>query len=100
MCFMVLVDYFLSHVREVFSYYLFKYFIESFPLYSPSGTHPYNVNFDASNVVPEASEMVFISFILFFYILFCGSNSHQYVLQVISLFLFLSYSAMDCVLFI
>ena len=30
LCFLYLVDYFLSHVREVFSYYLFKYFLRSF----------------------------------------------------------------------
>ena len=36
LCFLDLVDYFLSHVREVFSYYLFKYFLRSF--LSSSGT--------------------------------------------------------------
>ena len=35
-CFLSFVDYFLSHVREVFSYYFFKYFLRSFP--SSSGT--------------------------------------------------------------
>ena len=30
LCFLDLVDYFLSHVREVFSYYLFKYCLSSF----------------------------------------------------------------------
>ena len=37
MHFLDLVDYFLFHVREVFSYYFFKYFLGSF-LSSPSGT--------------------------------------------------------------
>ena len=37
LCFPDLVDYFFSHVREVFSYYLFKYFLRSF-LSSLSGT--------------------------------------------------------------
>ena len=36
LCFLYLVDYFLYHVREVFSCYLFKYFLESF-LSSPLG---------------------------------------------------------------
>ena len=36
LCFLDFVDYFLSHVREVFSYYLFKYFLRSF--LSSSGT--------------------------------------------------------------
>ena len=30
LCFLNLVDYFLSHVREVFSYYLFRCFLRSF----------------------------------------------------------------------
>ena len=30
LCFLNLVDYFLFHVREVFSYYFFKYFLRSF----------------------------------------------------------------------
>ena len=30
LCFLNLVDYFLSHVREVFSYYLFRCFFRSF----------------------------------------------------------------------
>ena len=39
LCFLDLDDYFLFHVREVFSYYLFKYFLGSlFSLSSPSGT--------------------------------------------------------------
>ena len=38
LCFLDLVDYFLSHVSEVFSYYLFKYFSGPFSLPSPFGT--------------------------------------------------------------
>ena len=30
LCFLNLADYFLSHVWDVFSYYLFKYFLRSF----------------------------------------------------------------------
>ena len=30
LCFLDLVDYFLSHIRKAFSYYLFKYFLRSF----------------------------------------------------------------------
>ena len=37
LCLLDLVDYFFSHVREVFSYYLLKYFLRSF-LSSPSET--------------------------------------------------------------
>ena len=38
LCFLDLLDYFLSHVRELLRYYLFKYFLRSFSLSSPSGT--------------------------------------------------------------
>ena len=39
LCFLDLVDYFLSHAQEVFSYYLFKYFLRSsLSLSSPPGT--------------------------------------------------------------
>ena len=37
LCFLDLVDYFLSHVGEVFSYSLFKYFLIVLSLSSPSG---------------------------------------------------------------
>ena len=52
-CFLDLVDYFLSHFREVFSYYLFKYFLKSvlslFFIWDPC-----NANVGAHNV-PEVS---------------------------------------------
>ena len=38
LCFLDLGDYFLSHVRDVFSYYLFKYFIWPFISLSLSET--------------------------------------------------------------
>ena len=54
LCFLALVDYFLSHVREIFSYYLFKYFLRSFlSLFSFWG--PYNVNVGTFNVDSEVS---------------------------------------------
>ena len=55
----------------------------------------YNVNVGTFNVVPEVSQAVFISFHSFFYILFCSSDLHHFVLQVIYLFFCLSYSAVD-----
>ena len=33
LCCLDLVDYFFSHVREIFRYYLFKYFLRSFSLF-------------------------------------------------------------------
>ena len=59
LCFLDLVDYFLSHVREVFSYYLFTYFLRSF-LSLSSFWDPYNVNVDVFNV-PEVSSAKFSS---------------------------------------
>ena len=53
LCFLDLVDYFFSHVREVFSYYLFIYFLGSFLFLFFSD--PYRVNADMFNVVPEDS---------------------------------------------
>ena len=52
LCFLDLVDYFISYVREVLSYYHFKYFLFSlsFLLWDP-----YNVNVDVFNVVLEVS---------------------------------------------
>jgi len=47
-----LSELFLSHVREVFGYYLFRYFLWPF-LFSFS--HPYNVDVDVFKVVPEFS---------------------------------------------
>ena len=51
LCFLDLVDYFLSHVREVFSYYLFKCFLGSF--LSLFFWDPYNANVGEFNLVPE-----------------------------------------------
>ena len=48
--FLDLIDYFLSHVQEFFSYYLFKYFLRSF-LFLFSFWNPYNVKVGEFNVV-------------------------------------------------
>ena len=87
--FLNLVDCFLSHV---FSYYLFKYFLKSFLSFSWG---PYNANIRMFNVVAEISWAVFISFHSFFCILFCNSDFHHSVLQVIYPCLCLSYSAAE-----
>ena len=52
--FLDFVDYCLSHVKEVFSYCLFKYFLRSF-LSLFLFWEPYNANVGAFNVVPEIS---------------------------------------------
>ena len=52
LCFLDLVDYLLSNAREVFSYYLLQYLLQSF-LSPPVG--PYNVNAVPFSVVPDTS---------------------------------------------
>ena len=93
LCFLDLVDYFLSRVQEFFSYYFFKYFLRFFlSLFSFWG--PYNENVGAFYIVLDISEAVFISFHPFFCILFYSSDFHHSVLRVTYLFC-LSYSAVD-----
>ena len=63
LCFLVLADCSLFHIREVSSYYLFKYFLRSF--LSLFFWYPYNAKVAEFNLVPEVSWVVFIFFILF-----------------------------------
>ena len=70
LCFLDLVDYFLSHMRGFFSYYLFRYFLRSFPSFF-SFWDPYNGNAGAFSVVPKVSLAVFF-FFFFFYFIFCS----------------------------
>ena len=65
--FLDLGDYFLPHFREVFNYYLLKYFLTVF-LFVFFFWDPYDSNVVAFNIVLEVSEIVLISFnSLFFY---------------------------------
>ena len=68
------------HVREVFNYYLFKYFLRSFLSLL---WDTYDVNVVSSQRSLRPSTAVFISFHSLFCILFCGSDFHHSVLQVI-----------------
>ena len=63
--FLDLIDYFLSHVREVFGYNLFRNFLRPF-LFLIFLWAPYNLNVGAFNTVPEVSETIFNSFHTFF----------------------------------
>ena len=65
-CLLYLVDYVLSHVRGVFSYYLFKYFLRSF-LSSPSGTHIMQISvcLMLSQRCLRLSSFIFILFSIF-----------------------------------
>ena len=60
LCFLDLVNYFLSHVRDVSSYYLFTWFLRSF-LQLFSFWDPYNVNL-VCLMLNQRSRAVFIYF--------------------------------------
>ena len=94
LCFLDLIDYFLSIVREVFNYNLFKYFLRHF-LFLFFFWDPYNSNVDAFNVVPEVSETVLNSFHSFFFILLPGSYFHHFIFQLTYPFFCLSDSTID-----
>ena len=89
-----LIDYFLSHIREVFNYNLFKYFL-SLSLCPFFFWDPYNSNAVVFKVVLEVSETVLNSFHSFFFILFCSSYFRYFIFQVTYPFFCLSYSAID-----
>jgi len=63
--FLDLGDYFLPHFRQVFNYYLLKYFLMVF--LSVFFWDSYDSNVGAFNIVPEVSEIVLISFNSFFF---------------------------------
>ena len=63
------LDYFLSHIREIFKYNLFKYFLSPF-LFLFFFWDPYNSNVGVFNVVPVVSETVLNSF--HYFSLFCS----------------------------
>ena len=94
LCFLDLIDYLLTHIREVFNYNLFKYFLSPFSFLF-FFWDPYNLNVGAFSVVPEVSEMVLNFFHSFFFIVLCGSYFHYFIFQVTYLFFYLSYSAID-----
>ena len=63
--FLDLGEYFLPHFREVFNYYLLKYFLMAF-LFVFFFWDTYDSNIGAFNIVPEVSEVILISFNYFF----------------------------------
>ena len=62
--FLDLGGYFLPYFREVFNYYLLKYFLMVFLFVFFWDS--YDLNVGAFNIVPEVSEVVLISFNSFF----------------------------------
>ena len=95
LCFPDLLDYFLSHVWEVFSYYPFKYFFRSFLSLSSASETPIMQMLLHLMLSQRSLRLSSFLFILFFYILFCGSDFHHSVLRVIYPCFCLSYSAVD-----
>ena len=88
--FLNLGDSFLSHVREVFSYYLFKYFLRSF--LSFPGT-PLIWMLVCLMLSQRSLRLSSFLFIFFFFILFHGSGFHHSVFQLTYPFFSLTYSA-------
>ena len=65
--FLDLGDYFLPHFREVFNYYLLKYFSMVF-LFVFFFWDSYDLTLGAFDTVPEVSEVILISFIYLFFL--------------------------------
>ena len=82
--FLDLGDYFLPHFKEVFNYYLLKYFLMVF-LFVFFFWDSYDSNVGAFNIVPEVSEIVLISFNSFFS--FLSDSFISTILSFISLIL-------------
>jgi len=68
--FLDLNDYFFPHFREVFNYYLLKYFLMVF-LFVFFFWDSYDSNVGAFNIVSEITETVLISFKSFFFFPLC-----------------------------
>ena len=84
--------YFLSHVREVFSYYLFKYFLKPF-LSSPSGT----LMMQIFMLLMLAQWSLRLSFLSFFFPLLCSTGviSNTPSSSSLNSFFHLNYCATD-----
>ena len=90
---LVLLDldgYFLPHFREVFNYYLLKYFLMIFLFVFFWDSYDSNVG--AFNVFPEVSEVVLISFNSFLFFPLCFIYFHHSAFHLIYPIFCLSYS--------
>ena len=92
--FLDLGDYFLPHFREVFNYYLLKYFLMVF-LFVYFFWDSYDSNVGAFNIVPEVSEVVLISFNSFFFFL-----SVSFISAILSITSLILSSASTILLFV
>ena len=82
--FLDLGDYFLPHFREVFNYYLLKYFLMVF-LFVFFFWESYDSTVGAFNIVPEVSEIVLILLIHFSF--FLSDSFISTILSSVSLIL-------------
>ena len=89
--FLYLGGYFLPHFREVFKYYLFKYFPMSF-LFVFFFWDSYDSNVRLSNIVPAVSEVVLIYFNSFFFFLLSFIHFHHSIFHLTYPIFCLSYS--------
>ena len=64
--FLELINFFISHIKEVFNYNLFKYFLSPF-LFLLIFWDPHNSNVAAFNIVPVVSQTILNSFHSFFW---------------------------------
>jgi len=94
LCFLDLVDYFLSHIGDVSAIISSNIFSGLFSPPCPSGTLIMWMLVCLMLSQRSLRQSSFL-FILFFCILFCGSDFHHSVLQIIYLFFCLNYSAID-----
>ena len=92
LCFLDLIDYFFSYIREVFNYNLFKYFLS--PFFSSSGTPIFQMLVHLM-LSQRSLKLSSIPFFLFFFILLCNSYFHYFIFQVTYPFFFFSYCALD-----
>ena len=90
--FLDLGGYFLPHFREVFNYYLLKYFFMAF-LFVFFFRDSYDSNVGAYNIVPEVSEFVLIFFYSFFFFFsLCFIYFHHSIFHLTYPIFCLSYS--------
>ena len=87
--FLDLGDYFLPHFREVFNYYLLKYFLMAFLFVFFWDSYSSKVG--AFNIFPEVSEVVLISFNSFFLFPLCFIYFHHSIFHLTYPILCLSY---------
>ena len=79
--FLDLGGYFLPHFREVFNYYLLKYFLMVF-LFVLFLWDSYDLDVWAFNIVLEVSEIVLISFNSFFFFPLCFIYFHHSIIYL------------------